>query len=353
MSGLSAKQLRRAFDFIDKLRGVDGLDAFASDVVRALPQLIDCDLIGYNEIAPQHGRLHAVVSQDYSNHGEIEAAWTRHQAEHPTFQHVLRTGDGSAWRISDFLTRREYRQTGIYHECYRLIGGEAHMSLSLESPPGVIVALAFNRSSGDFTQGERDLLNLVRPHLSHAYNRALTTADLARRADRATAALEALDDGVLAIIEGQTSLAWSTGRARQFLAHYFGVTGDALPPRIVAWLAAPGTAAGPLVIAAAQGRLVVNAMPGGSAGERLLLLSERRVLPTTSDGLAHVLKLTAREADVLLGLMHGNTNPDIARALDCRPRTIEKHVENLFRKLDVTTRTAAVARAMQALSDVR
>jgi DNA-binding CsgD family transcriptional regulator len=58
--------------------------------------------------------------------------------------------------------------------------------------------------------------------------------------------------------------------------------------------------------------------------------------------------LTAREREVLEWVAAGKTNRDIASILGARPRTIEKHLERIYEKLGVETRTAAVRRARLA-----
>src|SRR3989454_10906446 len=55
--------------------------------------------------------------------------------------------------------------------------------------------------------------------------------------------------------------------------------------------------------------------------------------------------LTAREREVLEWVAAGKTNRDIAAILGARPRTIEKHLERIYDKLGVETRTAAAMRA--------
>jgi DNA-binding NarL/FixJ family response regulator len=57
--------------------------------------------------------------------------------------------------------------------------------------------------------------------------------------------------------------------------------------------------------------------------------------------------LTAREADVLALVAAGSTNRDIADALLLSPKTVERHLSNIFTKLDVTTRTAAARYAFE------
>jgi DNA-binding NarL/FixJ family response regulator len=51
---------------------------------------------------------------------------------------------------------------------------------------------------------------------------------------------------------------------------------------------------------------------------------------------------------VLTLLSEGNTNREIARRLDLSPKTVNRHVENIFDKLGVSSRAAAVATALKS-----
>ncbi|MGH1370401.1 MAG: response regulator [Cellvibrionaceae bacterium] len=66
--------------------------------------------------------------------------------------------------------------------------------------------------------------------------------------------------------------------------------------------------------------------------------------------LQNALQLTAREAEVLLWIANGKTNREIAEILCISPRTINKHLEQLFPKLGVENRTAAAAKALRILN---
>lgn len=57
--------------------------------------------------------------------------------------------------------------------------------------------------------------------------------------------------------------------------------------------------------------------------------------------------LTPREREVLDRVAAGDTNVQIARALGIRPRTAEKHLEHVYAKLGVGSRTAALARVRE------
>jgi len=64
-----------------------------------------------------------------------------------------------------------------------------------------------------------------------------------------------------------------------------------------------------------------------------------------------VAALTPRETEVLSWLAKGKTNRDIADILGMSPRTVNKHLEHIFEKLGVETRTAAAAIASSLLQE--
>lgn len=63
--------------------------------------------------------------------------------------------------------------------------------------------------------------------------------------------------------------------------------------------------------------------------------------------------LTGRESEVLLWLARGKGNADIAMILGVSPRTVNKHLEQVFRKLSVENRTSAAVMALKALESER
>src|SRR5690606_27218700 len=82
--------------------------------------------------------------------------------------------------------------------------------------------------------------------------------------------------------------------------------------------------------------------------ELLFRLSERR-----GEGdiqLLQQLGLTGREAEVLLWLSRGKANREIGQILGISPRTVNKHLEQIFVKLGVENRASAAARAVRQLS---
>ena len=71
--------------------------------------------------------------------------------------------------------------------------------------------------------------------------------------------------------------------------------------------------------------------------------------PSEIDLLKETFKVTLREAEVLLWISKGKTNREIGMILSMSPRTVNKHLEQIFHKLEVDNRTSAAFLAFKAL----
>jgi DNA-binding CsgD family transcriptional regulator len=83
------------------------------------------------------------------------------------------------------------------------------------------------------------------------------------------------------------------------------------------------------------------------ANEFLLRLAKDAGSDTPAE-FSSELGLTTREGEVLSWLSKGKTNRDIAQILGLSPRTVDKHLEQIYSKLGVENRTAAAAIAVNA-----
>jgi len=84
--------------------------------------------------------------------------------------------------------------------------------------------------------------------------------------------------------------------------------------------------------------------------EYLLRLKTPQSQSCATAALRERFQLTLRESDVLLWIANGKTNREIAQILDMSPRTVNKHLEQVFRKLGVENRTSAAASAIRLLA---
>jgi DNA-binding NarL/FixJ family response regulator len=70
-----------------------------------------------------------------------------------------------------------------------------------------------------------------------------------------------------------------------------------------------------------------------------------RMLGSAAGHPARILGLTERETEILALIADGHSNPAIARELFLSDKTVRNHITNIFTKIGVTNRTAAIERA--------
>ena len=92
------------------------------------------------------------------------------------------------------------------------------------------------------------------------------------------------------------------------------------------------------------GPLISEARAIASQTGALIVVQDARLFLTRRTVPADPSELSARERDVMVHVRDGDTNQQIAHALGISAATVRKHLEHVFAKLGVSTRTAAVAR---------
>ncbi len=113
------------------------------------------------------------------------------------------------------------------------------------------------------------------------------------------------------------------------------------------WLNIPGKKSD-LVLPTADKPLTLRYFKSVNDDEHLLRIVEHESILDASI-LEEMLPITKREAEVLLWVAHGKTNREIAEILSLSPRTVNKHLEQIYPKIQVDNRTAATSIAIQAL----
>jgi len=172
------------------------------------------------------------------------ACFDRHFREHPLVHYHADLRGAGAHRISDSVPFARFRHTALYSDYYRRIGIDHAVALPIQVDERRLVSFVLNRRGRDFSDRDRDALDMVAAPLARLY---------------------------------------------------------------------------------AQSEAIERA---GLAGLRL----------NTSE-------LTARERQVLHWLAAGKTDREIGVLLACSHRTVQKHLQRVYVKLGVESRTAAVMRA--------
>jgi DNA-binding response OmpR family regulator/DNA-binding CsgD family transcriptional regulator len=188
-----------------------------------------------------------------------------------------------------------------------------------------------------------EMLARIRVHLANA-----------RLTQSARAALDVSGRYLLAV-NAAGKIMWATPQAQKLLSDALSADSDddvVLPAPIPQWLdqARKGKAESKAAIMAAlpgNEQLRLQYMGRLGSNEFLLRLAKDSGAETPSE-FSSELGLTAREGEVLSWLSKGKTNRDIAQILGLSPRTVDKHLEQIYSKLGVENRTAAAAIAVNA-----
>lgn len=177
----------------------------------------------------------------------------------------------------------------------------------------------------------------------------------ARQMKQARSALDAFGQATVAVRARDARLVWQTPLARQLIRSWFeperSEPGETAPPRLLDWIHAAELArrerreVSSLVVSAGARRLLASFHDQTGDEEWLVVLREENDA-SAIEALITAFRLTSREAEVLYWVIRGKTNRDIGDILGTSPRTVHKHLEHVFEKLGVETRTAAASMAM-------
>jgi DNA-binding CsgD family transcriptional regulator len=173
---ITQRDFRIMLDIVATPGDPDTADPLPVSVLTRLRELIPSDAVTFVMLDSQ--RHEAVIGQEVSDrpvpdedYEGLAAAFWKHYWHTPHACYPDVSGDlGSIMTMSDFYGERELHATLMYCEFLKLGGSERLMMVCLPSQPGRVLRLLFWRGPGpDFSQRDRDVLTLLRPHLHNAY----------------------------------------------------------------------------------------------------------------------------------------------------------------------------------------
>lgn len=356
MERLRGRDLRALLDMLRETYALRDLDGFVEHLLSALPKIVGSEITSYHEMLPEKTKSENWVNPAEINTPARDQAWERVMHQHPVLAHQVRAGDGRAFKISDFLTRPRFHDLALYTDFYRPMGVADVLATFLPHSPPLVIGIAVHRDRPNFSERDRLLLNLLRPHLAQAHRNARMVTRLRQGLMLGQQIVET-DQGVI-VLTCDKRVRLMSARARRWLAEYFGGRGERLPDTLRRWvehqeglLRTPSDVPPPrepLVVGRDAKRLVVRLL--FDSAQTLLLLAEQRTAlqPSRRERFG----LTRCESEVLAWVTEGKTNADIGTILGTSPRTVQKHLEHIYQKLGVETRTAAAARALQAAGSI-
>ncbi|MEP9368981.1 response regulator transcription factor [Xanthobacter sp. VNH20] len=180
----------------------------------------------------------------------------------------------------------------------------------------------------------------------------------ARQTQGAHVALDAAGRFLLsANLDGR--VLWSTPQATRLMAQIAPAQpgeGFVLPDAVRRWLEACQASDAAqrdgidLSLLAEAPRTLKLAYVGQIGGREFLLRVIEEAPAKDEEVLRRALSITQREAEVLVWIARGKANRDIAQILGLSPRTVNKHLEQIYAKIGVENRASATALAVRALS---
>ena len=176
----------------------------------------------------------------------------------------------------------------------------------------------------------------------------------ARERRQARNALDAFGYASITVRASDGRLMWQTALARDLLAQYYGATlppGPQAPQPVVDWLRrhlkeAEAQIEPPRLTVELGARRLTFRLHQQTGDDDWLIVMREVSDAAIIESMSLAFKLTAKEAEVLYWVVKGKINRDIGDILGASPATVKKHLERVFAKLGVETRTAAAAMAL-------
>ena len=183
---LTRSDLHAALDLLGAVtESTRDVSSYARAGIELLPRLVASEMTTLSVCDLASGRRH-VFAEPSSRIGAADrAAFDRHFTAHPLVRHhAFARGDG-AHRISDSIPFARFRESELFADYYRRVGIDHVVALPIFVDDRTLVSFVLNRRRRDFSDRERDMLDLAGPTLRGLY-RAVSRPDdalaLARQA---------------------------------------------------------------------------------------------------------------------------------------------------------------------------
>ncbi len=368
MTRLRPRDFAALSQALETLYADTGPATLSDRILATLRQLFDCDFASFSLMDLRRGRFHSL------NLAPLVPDWPgmetqqRHLRSDPAAVYIMRTRDPKALKISDFVSLRQYRSSGIYTEVFSRVRCNRRLGFAVNDGSPVSLIATLNRKGQDFSEEDRGLLDLLRPHLLQA--NAHAHADQIARTERArelTHLGDALEVG-LGEVDAAGRILWITPRAQGLLSTFFPgparwpvprqlptaverQLAPTLRPRqkpLPAELVKPRQSVWRFTSPAGcvlQLRLIAGVKPG----RWQFLLQEASCKLISLHAFQQKTKLTPREGEVLHWLAEGKSNAAIAIILGVAEKTVGKHLENIYGKLHVENRASAIRMVVDAV----
>src|SRR5665647_2923187 len=168
MVRLQSADFEALLAFVGDVAGLEFDEPFPVGVVARMQDLVHCDDITYQDLDLNAQRFYAVVGPDDEaddDDDDDELYWRVGPC--PISDYRTRTGDLRTVTMSDLIDRRRYHDLPIFREYFRPAGLDHMIDLGLPAvlPRQRSFILFREAGAGDFSERDRAVLEMLRPHL--------------------------------------------------------------------------------------------------------------------------------------------------------------------------------------------
>jgi DNA-binding CsgD family transcriptional regulator len=220
-AGLNHQDFESLQSAILQLNSFRDLTAFRHALPGIMLRLIPADYFVWNEILFIEG-VPNLVDFVESTEGVMQPFVERMTTvfpEHPFNASFMGNPDPTPLMFSDFYTLEEFRKTRLYQVAHDHPGGWCYqLSVPIVLHPGLISSLNFGGTQKNFSERDREALNIVRKHFKQAYqNTEAATA-------RAMASSQPLIRFQLTAREAEIGLWLAEGKSNPEIAAILGLS---------------------------------------------------------------------------------------------------------------------------------
>jgi DNA-binding CsgD family transcriptional regulator len=162
---------RQALGLVGDVYGLLEIEEFRTGLLSALREVVPSDWASLNEVGSTPAEIFSIVEPPLEE--GWHDVWAKHGLQNPLVAHFSETLDGRPFRFSDVVSQAELHELDLYRKLYGPIGLEHQIAFTLPARSEQILGVALSRREHDFSDSERELLQLARPHLIQAYNNAV------------------------------------------------------------------------------------------------------------------------------------------------------------------------------------
>lgn len=263
----------------------------------------------------------------------LQPAFLAFWPEHPFAADWARSvTQGRVSLLSDRVSNREFRRTGLWNEVYIHIRAKNQVIMSGPIAEGQSWSLGMNRLGRDFGPRERELSRFLQPQLTRVFQRHL-------RRDRAQGSARFIADAntpFLIVDAGGGILEFSDAARSLFASTKTPLPVNNTLPGFRGF--EQGRAPAGRIVRQSLGGLTTIGIATEGGGPVIVLLGRagHEIAPAPSAP-----ALTPREGEILHWIGEGKSNAEIGVLLGISPRTVGKHCERIFEKLGVENRFGA------------